>query len=72
MSNSNSTPSTSELSVPELMTKLGTSTNGLRQTEAKNRLTQYGYNELAGTKVSPLIINLKIYFFQGRYAQRRK
>ena len=44
----------SELSLPELMTQLKTSTEGLSQLEAKNRLAQYGFNELTVKKVSAL------------------
>ena len=44
----------SELSLPELMTQLKTSPEGLSQLEVKNRLTQYGFNELTVKKVSAL------------------
>ena len=43
-----------ELSLPKLMTQLKTSTDGLSQLEAKNRLAQYGFNELSVKKVSVL------------------
>ncbi len=48
----NSTQTPSPVSFAEVLQQLGTSTQGLSQTEAKNRLTQYGYNELAEKKVS--------------------
>ncbi|MGB5635318.1 MAG: plasma-membrane proton-efflux P-type ATPase [Waterburya sp.] len=62
MSNSNPKPPTADLSLPELMTQLKTSTKGLSQTEAQNRLTQYGYNELAEKKVSPLMMLLSYFW----------
>jgi H+-transporting ATPase len=42
-------------SLAELQTQLGVSTNGLSQAEAQQRLTRYGYNELAAEKVNPLL-----------------
>ncbi|MEA5532953.1 plasma-membrane proton-efflux P-type ATPase [Crocosphaera sp. XPORK-15E] len=45
----------SDLSLPDLMKQLGTSPNGLNQTEVESRLSQYGYNELAEKTVNPLI-----------------
>ncbi|MEA5575216.1 plasma-membrane proton-efflux P-type ATPase [Anabaena sp. UHCC 0451] len=49
-------PSTdSNLTVSELQTQLQTSENGLSQTEAKNRINQYGYNELPEETKNPLI-----------------
>ncbi|TAE60904.1 MAG: plasma-membrane proton-efflux P-type ATPase [Nostocales cyanobacterium] len=43
------------LTVSELLTQLQTSENGLSQTEAENRLHQYGYNELAEEVKNPLL-----------------
>jgi H+-transporting ATPase len=42
-------------SLAELQTRLGTSTDGLSQAEARQRLTRFGYNELAVEKVNPLL-----------------
>ena len=38
------------LAMPELLTKLGSSADGLSQAEAQKRLTQYGPNEIAEKK----------------------
>jgi H+-transporting ATPase len=62
MTNSNSSSPSSELSLPELMKQLGTSPNGLNQQEAQKRLAQYGYNELADKKVSPLMMLLSYFW----------
>ena len=51
-----------ELSLSELMKQLGTSPNGLSQQEAKNRLSQYGYNELEDNKVNPLMMLLSYFW----------
>jgi H+-transporting ATPase len=44
-----------KLSLAELEKKLDTSPDGLSQTEAENRLAQYGYNELTEKKTNPLL-----------------
>ena len=43
------------LPMEELQTKLGSSPDGLSQTEAKNRLTQYGPNEIEEKKTNPFL-----------------
>jgi len=43
------------LSLHDLEKKLESSPDGLCQTEAQKRLSQYGYNELAEEKVNPLL-----------------
>ena len=43
------------LSMPEVEKKLGSSRDGLTQTEAKKRLTQYGPNEIAEKKTNELL-----------------
>jgi H+-transporting ATPase len=43
------------LSIGKLEAKLGSSPRGLTQAEAKQRLAQYGANELAEKKVNPLL-----------------
>ena len=43
------------LPMPEVEKKLGWSPNGLSQTEAEKRLTQYGPNELEEKKTNPLL-----------------
>jgi H+-transporting ATPase len=58
----NSTQTPSPVSFAEVLQQLGTSTQGLSQTEAKNRLTQYGYNELAEKKVSTLELLLSYFW----------
>jgi len=44
-----------DVPMAELLTRLGTSPNGLSQVEAQTRLSEYGYNELAEKKVNPLL-----------------
>ena len=44
-----------DLPLDKLIEQLNTSANGLSQADAKNRLSQYGYNELAEKKVNPLM-----------------
>ena len=41
--------------MPELLTKLGSSPDGLSQAEAQKRLTQYGPNEIEEKKTNPLL-----------------
>jgi H+-transporting ATPase len=43
------------LSLTKMQEQLDTSPGGLSQAEAKNRLAQYGYNELAEEEVNPLL-----------------
>ena len=42
------------ISMQDLQKKLGASPEGLAQTEAQKRLTQYGPNEIAEKKTNPL------------------
>ena len=55
--NSQPRPAADLKSVPmaELLTKLGSSPEGLTQAEAQKRLTQYGPNELQEKKTNPLL-----------------
>ncbi len=41
--------------INDLFQKLSSSTKGLSDSEAKDRLQRYGYNEITGKKVSPLV-----------------
>ncbi|MBE9196179.1 HAD-IC family P-type ATPase, partial [Synechocystis sp. LEGE 06083] len=50
----NSPAQTKSPSPEEILSKLNTSSQGLSTAEAQNRLSQYGYNELAEKKVSNL------------------
>jgi H+-transporting ATPase len=43
------------LPLPELLSKLGSSPDGLSQAEAQHRLAQYGYNEIAEKKINPFL-----------------
>ncbi len=43
------------LPMPELMAKLGTSEDGLSESEAQKRLAQYGPNEIEEKKTNPLL-----------------
>jgi H+-transporting ATPase len=43
------------LSMPDLQAKLGSSPDGLSQTEAQRRLTQHGYNEISEKKTNPFL-----------------
>jgi H+-transporting ATPase len=45
----------SHVSLADLQTQLGTSNQGLSQTEAQHRLSQVGYNQLPEETVSPLM-----------------
>lgn len=42
-------------SIPELMTKLSSSEQGLSESEAKKRLEKYGYNEISEKAINPLL-----------------
>jgi H+-transporting ATPase len=44
-----------DLAIPELLSHLATSPDGLSQAEAQRRLDQYGYNELPEKKVNPVL-----------------
>jgi H+-transporting ATPase len=44
-----------DLSIADLMKRLGTSTDGLNQQEWQGRLEQYGYNEIEEKRVSPIV-----------------
>jgi H+-transporting ATPase len=44
-----------DLPLAELQKRLGSSPDGLSQTEAQHRLSEYGYNELAEEKVNPFL-----------------
>lgn len=46
------------ISVGETLEKLGTSLKGLTEEEAGERLQKYGFNELAGRRVSPILMFL--------------
>ena len=48
--------------MPELLTKLGSSPDGLSQAEAQNRLTQYGLNEIEEKKTN-LFLKFLTYFW---------
>jgi len=52
-----------KLTAAELQKRLQTSPDGLSQAEAKKRLEQYGYNELAEVKVNPFLKFLA--YFKG-------
>jgi H+-transporting ATPase len=60
----NSTVKTTESKVPldKLEARLETSPHGLSQTEARRRLEQYGYNELAEERINPFL-NFLSYFW---------
>jgi len=57
-----STEGAKKASIQELFEKLSSSEKGLTSEEAKKRLEQYGYNEIAEKKVNPLI-KLLSYFW---------
>jgi len=44
-----------DLTVTELIKKLGSSLDGLSNSEAQNRLVKYGYNELVEKRVNPIL-----------------
>ena len=44
-----------DLTVPDLLERLSSSQDGLSQTEAQRRLSQYGYNELPEKKTNPVL-----------------
>ena len=54
-SESNNNDDFRSLSLPELQEKLGTSPDGLSQTEAQHRLIQYGPNEIGEKKINPFL-----------------
>jgi H+-transporting ATPase len=51
-----------EASIDELFQRLSSSKKGLSASEAEGRLQQYGYNEIAETKINPLL-KLLSYFW---------
>ncbi|MEM1509600.1 MAG: cation-translocating P-type ATPase [Thermofilaceae archaeon] len=46
------------VSVNEALAKLGTSLKGLTEQEAEERIRKYGFNELAGKRVNPILMFL--------------
>ena len=50
------------LPIPELLMRLGSSTDGLTQAEAQKRLAQYGPNEIEEKKTNPLLKFLKYFW----------
>ncbi len=60
--NTISTEGAKKASIKELFQKLSSSDKGLSASEAKKRLEQYGYNEIAEKKVNPLL-KLLSYFW---------
>ena len=54
-SRTNATDDLKSLPLPELMAKLGSSPDGLSQTEGQRRLEQYGYNEITEESVNPFL-----------------
>jgi len=46
----------------QVIRELGTSENGLSESEAKERLSRYGYNELIEKRVSPIILFLSYFW----------
>jgi H+-transporting ATPase len=54
-SRTNATDDLKSLPLPELMAKLGSSPDGLSQTEAQRRLEQHGYNEITEKSVNPFL-----------------
>lgn len=57
-----STEEVEKASINELLQRLASSETGLSGSEAKQRLQQYGYNEIAEKRVSP-ILKLLSYFW---------
>ena len=43
------------INLRDLLERLETTTGGLTQEEAQNRLARYGYNELSEKKVNPIL-----------------
>jgi H+-transporting ATPase len=62
---SQSSNNLADLPLAELMERVHTSPNGLGQEDAKQRLSQFGYNAIAEKKVSPLMKFLS-YFWLSR------
>ena len=52
--------------MPELQAKLGTSLDGLSQTEAQKRLVEYGPNEIAEKKTNVFLKFLTIFRVPSR------
>ncbi len=54
------------LPMPELQARLGSSPDGLSQTEAQKRLTQYGPNEIKEEKTNPFLKFLTYFWGPSR------
>jgi H+-transporting ATPase len=61
-SRTNAADDLKSLPLPELMLKLGSSPDGLNQTEAQRRLEQNGYNEITEKSVNPFLKFLSYYW----------
>ena len=61
--NKKSSEKLQDLSVEEVLKRLGTSPDGLPAEEANSRLQQYGYNELEEKRESPILLFLS--YFRG-------
>lgn len=55
ISTSSIIPDVSNLSLEEAIKSLNSSATGLSSGEAENRISQYGYNELASKTVNPIL-----------------
>jgi len=55
ISTSSIIPDVSNLSLEEAIKSLNSSATGLSSEEAENRISQYGYNELASKTVNPIL-----------------
>ncbi len=56
------TENTREATVSERFRRLSSSANGLSEAEARNRIQEYGYNEIPEKKINPIVKFLKYFW----------